>query len=128
MSDWYAPQPTHREFDDQLTVDDIKLHRDEPSMDPTDGAFSAAWYYVKERPFETILLGFLQVLLGGGGANCFNPSGLVDVFNEPSGGGETYDYANNIYGLVAAGIGGAEAAIIALVLVMVVGVAIVMMV
>jgi len=118
MSDWHE-LPSHRNDDETLSVDEVKLVRDDAPVEPAGGVISAAFQFVKDRPGETILFGFLQTLFGGGGSRCFNPSGLTDLANPGGGTGNEYDNADSILGVVGGlfGIAGGELAIIAILIV-----------
>lgn len=119
MSDWHQELPVRRNDGEILSVDEVKLLRDDVPLHPSSGVISAAFQFVKERPGETILFGFLQILFGGGGSNCFNPNALINLAelgNDPSA-DNGYEYADSIIGVVGSllgVVGLAEIAIIAI--------------
>lgn len=132
MSDWHDELPSHRKDGETLSVDDIKLVRTDQPHAPSEGAISRAFHFVKERPVETILFGFLQTLFGGGGSGCFDPSALIDLadLGNDASTNTDYDYANSIMGVVGSlfGIGPGELVIIAMIIAILTVVVAVMMV
>ncbi len=121
MSDWHDELPAHRKDGETLSVEDVKLTRDDRPHEPGAGAISRAFQFVKERPVETILFGFLQTIFGGGGSGCFDPSALIDLaeLGNDTATDNTYENADSIIGVVGSlfGIAAGEFAIIAVILV-----------
>lgn len=103
-----------------LSCDEVKLHRDVQPASATNGAFAQAWELVKEKPAEALILSFLTLLFNGGGGGC-NGGDFSSLLDSDSGGSDDYQYESYDYGGaifdsgydVLAAIGGAEFAIIA---------------
>lgn len=129
MSDWYTQLPACRAEGEERSVDEVKLLRDDVPVHLTAGLFTEALEFVKARPGETILLGFLNVMFGGGSSGCFDPSPLIELFDDSSNTGSespdyTYDFASNLYGVLGTtlenlAIGGAVAVAVVFMLVFV---------
>lgn len=122
MTDWTSI-PAKNPLGGNLTADEVQIRRDAPGP-IYDGAFSQAWALVQQRPLETILLS-LAVLIFSGGFPCGGGGG-------GGGGGGTdnqwesaSDYGGSIGAMFdnltsgvgdALGLGGAEFAIIAVII------------
>lgn len=109
MSEWYTT-PARVAPGETLGVDDIKVRRPEPHPAPTSGVFSRAWELVKAHPGETIVLGVLNVMFGGGGSGCFDPTPLIELFEQ---GGETsYESSGFLLPVAASAFGALELSLV----------------
>ncbi len=100
MSDWDHESPSPR----GPGLDDVKLVRDVVPNGVIDRTFRAAFRFVKERPKETLLFGFIQTITGTGGG-WLNPSRLFPGSRTSPEPDTYYEQADSILGFISPVIG-----------------------
>ena len=87
----YGSMPTKRPTGSDLPLEQIQLKRHDQPMDPTAGAFTEAFEYVKKYPGETIVMSLLSLMFSGGSPNFNIPSN----FGDSGGSYDSYDSYDN---------------------------------